>query len=205
MLSARKRRPIADPAEFEIEPITADAEYQAALAELAALNQRLAQTTEREAHARARARGTPAARTNFDRARDLMKGGRIPGVQAAAEIAACEEEAAILRRAIIEQNAKLASIRGDRSYDLARRFLPQHHEALRAILDGMLILDDAISAIRACRARRVAAGYNEASYALPEAIPFIAEQLGDPRNGATFAGAYRRWLESEGIIPEGSL
>jgi hypothetical protein len=205
MLSARKRRPIADPAEFEIEPITDDPEYQAALAELAALKQRLAQTLEREAHARARARGTPAARSNFDRALDLVKGGRIPGVQAASEIAAAEEEAAILRRAIIEQNAKLAAIGSARSYDLARRFLPEHNECLKAVLDGMLIIDDAITAIRVCRARRVAAGYNEASYALPEAIPFGAEQLGDPRLGGTHAGAFRRWLEDQGIVKEGSI
>ncbi len=205
MLTARKRRPIADPAEFEIEPITDDPEYQAAAAELSALQQRLAQTREREAHARARARGTSAARSNSDRAGDLIKGGRIPGTQAAAEIAACEEEAAILFRAIVEQNQKLASICGDRSYNLARRFLPQHHEALRAILDGMLIIDDAITAIRACRARRVAAGYNEATYALPENIPFLAEQLGDPRLGGTDAGAFRRWLEDQGIIGEGTI
>ena len=43
MLNTKRRRPIADPAEFEIEPITDDPEYQAALAELTRLEERVRQ------------------------------------------------------------------------------------------------------------------------------------------------------------------
>jgi hypothetical protein len=135
----------------------------------------------------------------------LLRGGSIPGTDPAREIAAAEEEALVIRTAMAEQQAKINDIRGQLSFDLACRFRPQHDECLKAVLDAMVILDDALTAILGFRARRIAVGYNPADFALPQPIPFPAIQLGDPRGGNTDAGAYRRELEKLGVIREGSI
>jgi hypothetical protein len=205
MLIARKRRPIADPAEFAIEPITGNAEFAAAVAEMAKLEERLRQAEQREAQARGRARGAPPGRGNALRARDLLRGGGIPGTDPAREIAAAEEEGVVIRTAMAEQQAKINDIRGQLSFDLACRFRPQHDECLKAALDAMVILDDALTAILGCRARRIAAGYAPSDYALPAPIPFSAMSLGDPRGGSTDAAIYRRELEKLGVVKEGSI
>jgi hypothetical protein len=55
------------------------------------------------------------------------------------------------------------------------------------------------------RQRRVSAGYRAADYALPAQVPPEVQALGHPRRGESIAGVFRRWLEAEGIIREGTI
>jgi hypothetical protein len=200
MLAVRKRRPLRDPDEFTIPPLADDPEYRAAAAELARYEQRLKQAEEREAKARARARGAGKLPT----ASDLL-GGFLSSASPADEIEAALHESYALRQEIYDRQQKLDAIIGDRSYRLALRFKAEHDEALRAILDGLVTIADGVEAIIVARQRRVAAGYRPADYALPAQVPLEAQALGHPRRGESIAGVFRRWLEAEGIIREGTI
>lgn len=197
---ARKLRPVADAAEFEIPPIADDPEYQAISAEIAALEKRLTESERREQAARARARGAVSNRNLADA---LVAGASIPGHDPAREVEAAQLEASHLRARLGEKRAELDAVVGARSYDLARKFLPQHEEALRAIDDGLTVIADALEAIIVARQRRVAAGFRDAEYALPSQIPLAVQALGNPRRRETVAGAFRAYLQQEGIVPEG--
>jgi hypothetical protein len=200
MLAVRKRRPLRDPDEFSIEPLSADPEYQVVAAELARFEERLKLAEEREAKARARARG--AGKPPI--ASDLL-GGFLSSSNPTDEIEAARLEAFSLRQEIYDRRQKLDAIIGDRSYHLALRFKAEHDEALRAILDGLVTIADGVEAIIVARQRRVAAGYRPADYALPAQVPLEAQALGHPRRGESIAGVFRRWLEAEGIIREGTI
>jgi hypothetical protein len=103
MMMLTKRRPVADPVEFKIEPLVDDPEYKLATAQLARLESRLREATEREARARLRARGGKPALSEVERGNALAAGGFIPGVDPSTEIAAAHEEIEPLQAEPVER------------------------------------------------------------------------------------------------------
>jgi hypothetical protein len=200
-MAAVKRKPLLDPTEFTIEPLADNAEYRAAVEQLEPLHARSAETDERRRRALARRRSTPRpARNVVERARDLIQGGLIPGVDTDAELRACDEEDDILGRAITEQRQRIDDIAGHLSFEMAQRFREHHDAALIAAFDGMDATWTAFGTILALGARLRAAGYQPSSVALPGYIPQGALLLGDPAQFQTQSAAYRRWLVSQGIL-----
>jgi hypothetical protein len=160
----------------------------------------LKRAEEREATARARARGAGKP----PNASDLL-GGFLSSANPADEVDAALRESYALRQEIFDRQQKLDAIIGDRSYHLALRFKAEHDEALKAVLDGLVTIADAIEVIVVARQLRLSAGYRGADYALPAQIPLEVQALGHPRRGESIAGVFRRWLEAEGIIREGTI
>jgi hypothetical protein len=95
-----------DAVAIDIKPIAEDPEYRAALPELEALEQRLAETDLRRKRARAWLMGAKPSRGWTDRARDLVAGARIEPTSPADEIAAAADEELILRQGINQPRHK---------------------------------------------------------------------------------------------------
>jgi hypothetical protein len=108
VLSRQKQPP--DPAGMTIEPIDRHPDCQTALAALQALESRLAESEERRRRAKARLLGAKPNRSLAERAGDLVRGGHIPAVDPAQEIAAAVEEQKLLRAAMIEAQTRLDEV-----------------------------------------------------------------------------------------------
>src|SRR5262249_54871511 len=121
--------------------------------------------------ARARSAGGKPARSVVERATDLIKGGEIPGFDANAELAACDqEEFEILSPAIRELTARLDDRRADLSLAASERLQPQHYPALLAGFRAIEDLRSAYVATVGIAAQLQAAGYTVRGDLLP-AIP----------------------------------
>jgi len=198
----RHKQKLLDPAETAIPLLQDQPDYCAAKAQLDALNLRLNETDKRRAKALARAKAGAAAvtRSPVERAADLVAGGFVPAVTTDAELIACDEERDILRRAISEQNERIAEVVSALSYDVCKEFLDQHHSAMRAVLAAMEQMHDAIGAVAAIRGKIGAAGYRVRTDILPMPFPREAILLGDPNNGNGSAASFRRVLQREGVV-----
>jgi hypothetical protein len=201
MLTTRQKR-LADPSAIAIEPIDRNPAYQQLLAELEAHQQRLKDTEARRKRAVARARGAKPERSPLARAKDLALGGQVPGFDAAAELAACEqEELQILRPAIVELTARLDDLRGDLSLNECEKLRAQHNAALIAALHAIEDLVAALDVAAGIRARVRTAGYVPLGTVLPAIAPPAVFALGDPANvGASQSWYFKRSLERLGIL-----
>jgi hypothetical protein len=145
MLS-RQRPRLPDAATIDIKPIAEDLEYQAALRELEAIEQRLAETELRRRRVRARLMGAKPGRGWADRARDLVAGGRIEPTNPADEIAAAADEEVIPREGISLATRRLDEVAKNLSFAASQKFQALHNAGLLAVL---LAIDDLAAALDA--------------------------------------------------------
>ena len=174
----RMRQP-PDPAPGVIERIDQRPEYSAAIAELQKLENRLAETRARRerlaAALRLRGGGTSAAPTLT--AEELVAGAAEPGYSAEGELAACDNEAMTLRRAVADQADKIAEIRGEVSLEICRQFSAANSANHRAVLAAMVTLRDAMRVTVGLHAALNAAGYQINEAAMPSHLPWGAYQV----------------------------
>lgn len=192
---------LRDPVEADIPKLDANPKYRVAVAELAALEGRLAEAEKRQRVAEARRRGHKPTASLADRAAALVSGGSVTAFSADAEHAAADEERAILRAAIFEQRAKVDALVGELSFEVCKRLAPLNAEALVNALLATQSLFDALESNRVLRSRILTAGYQLNSTAMPTHIFPAACTLGDPdRVGLTAAATFKSWLAANGII-----
>jgi len=159
----------------ELPRIDRDPTYAAAVAELTALEQRLAQTERRRQTAKARLRGAKPPGTPLQRAKQLLAGGQIGAVDPLDDLkAADEEEFQILRPALIEAHARLDEVHCNLSLAACEKLRPHYTVALRAALQAMTDLAAALDAASAVRAQLRAAGYTPLETILPSGLPQAA-------------------------------
>jgi hypothetical protein len=185
----------------DITPIDQDSRYAAELQKLQAIEDRLAQTRARRERAKARNRGAKVQRPALERAEDLVAGGRVPAMNAATEIEACDAEDEILRAAIIAQNVIIEEIRGDLSLAACEKLRSRHDAAMVALLRA---IEDAWAAVAASAAivnqlRQL--GYTRRDDIIVAQYPPQIIALNDPNNiGATPAALFKDHLRRHGII-----
>lgn len=184
-----------------IAPIGDDPEYRAALAELQALEARLAETERRRQRALARLRGTKSPRNPLDRARDLLAGGVVGAVDPKDDLTACEEEQyAILRPALVAANRQLNEIAAELSFAASKQVQPAYRQALVAMFAAMQDLCAAVMAANALRARLHELGYTPSEVVLPFAVPPGLATL-DPNNlGNSWAWRWKQVLLEQGVL-----
>lgn len=175
-------------------------EYLAASAQLAALRQRAEETEARRQRAIARMRGDKAKRSVTERASDLLKGGTIPAGNPADELSACNAEDKILFPAMAEAQAKIDDIASGLAFEMSQRVRDRHNDCLRAALQAMAELHGAIADALAIQNELRAAGHHPASHVLPLPIPHAAAILGSPDNFNSPAAAFKRQLETLGVL-----
>jgi hypothetical protein len=199
MLARQKRLP--DPAELKIEPIGNDATYQAALAELQALEKGLAQSEKRRQGGLARLRGTKSPRSAVELARDLLRGGEVGANDPADDVRAADEERQILIHAIISATQQLDEIHAELSYRTCLKLRSEYAATLAAALDAMTNLANALDAAVGIRARLRDAGYAPLSTVLPDIVPQAARHLGSPENvGASQSWFFKKALQEAGLL-----
>ncbi|HJU18590.1 MAG TPA: hypothetical protein VJ770_19230 [Stellaceae bacterium] len=188
-----------DPDALIIKPIGEDPAYAALLAEMVALEKRLAESDARRQRAIARRRGAKPARGAIEMARDLVRGGAVAGIDPDAEIEACDRERyEILGPAIRELASRIEDLRGDLSLAECRRLREHYAAALRQSLQAIEDLLATLQVATGIRARLMAAGYQPLSGVLPDACPPAVIALSE---NAPFGVAwFRRRLEENGIV-----
>lgn len=199
-MMAKKQR-LVDPATLQIEPLDADAAYKAAVAELAVVEKRLAAARERRQQAQARMRGVRSSREVLARAGDLIRGGKIPPAAPADEIRAADEEADVLRAAIIKHNERVAEARAEASYKACLAVREHHQAALREVLRSSEDLAVAVRAIAGLHVHLIRLGYEINTSALPCRLPPAALALGDPHQ----VGVSQAWQFAEGLRKDGII
>jgi hypothetical protein len=195
-----KMKPLLDPVELPLQPLSEHPRYKAAAAELAKLQRRCEQAEHRKRVAEARRRGQAPTRTLADRAKALLDGGRVSAAPPDAEIIAAFEEMEILLRAIFAQRESMELLAGELSAEACRRFRQLSDDAHRAALAAAQDLFDALEVARVARGRLVGAGYSLNTAALPYHTFSAAAALGDPARCETAAGLFRQWLTTSGIL-----
>jgi hypothetical protein len=215
MMSKRKPpRQLLDPGEFDIPPITGDPAFKAAALEVAQLKQRLAETEKRRERAinfaRARAPatmstgGADAAKTEAkrkSRVAALLSGGTVLALDPQREIEAADAEERDLLAALYDAQARLADVVATLSFEMSQRYKEEHNESLRAALDAIAALHDAVDCMFSLRARLMAAGYRVNSIT-PPTPPVQLDFFGDPQRFGTVAWYFRGWLVKQGVIRE---
>jgi len=165
----------------ELARIDHDPAYTAALAELTALETRLAETEQRRQRAKARLRGAKPAGTPVDRAKKLLAGGQIGATDPAADVRAGDEEQfSVLLPAIREQTARLDQVASELSFAASKKMRPGYIAAVKAALQAMRDLAAAIDTLGAVRSRLRELGYTPAEGILPSGVPHAATTLGSP-------------------------
>lgn len=180
-----------DPREVPLTPAAQQPEIVALEKQRAALESRLAETLARKQRAK---KPTNAKRTALDRARDLVSGGYIPGVDSAAELRATAEEEMVLVRAIAEVETQISDVLARLSLEVSQNFQPDHIAALRQLDIALASVSDAVGALHGIQARIQAAGYHPRSDILPAAIPRSAYLVGKSQAFGSEAATFRRWL-----------
>lgn len=197
-------RRLRDPAQTDLAPLEQDSRYSKVREELTALEKRYAESEKRLQVAKARGRGQAPTRTLAERATALLKGGTIVSLPPASEAEAASEELDILAKAIVTKREQLAALASEISFEVCQRFAAQNAEALRAALQAVTDLYQALEVTRVIRGRLIGAGYqlNESAIAVPRFISAdVFSALGDPeRHSNTPAGRFRDWLSERGII-----
>jgi hypothetical protein len=186
----------------ELARIDTDPAYKSALAELTALENRLAETQARRQRAKARLRGAKPAGTPLERAKKLLAGGQIGASDPGADIRASdEEEWSVLLPAIREQTARLDQVASDLSLAASEKMRPAYIAAVKAALQAMSDLAAALDTLGAVRARLRELGYSPAEGILPSGVPQAATALGSPdATGASQAAIWREHLQRHGLI-----
>jgi hypothetical protein len=182
--------------------IDADPGYKTALAELTALEKRLAETQQRRQRAKARLRGAKPAGTPLERAKKLLAGGQIAAVDPVDEIrAADEEEWGLLLPAIREATARLDQVASDLSFAASEKLRPIYAAAAKAALQAMTELSAALDMLGAVRARLRECGYTPSEGILPSCVPQAATILGSPDAvGSAQAWFWKDHLQRHGLI-----
>jgi hypothetical protein len=198
---ARIMKRLRDPAQVDLQRLEADPRIQAEREKLTALEKRYAESEKRRKVALARGRGQQPTRSNVDRAKALVSGGQIVSLPPAGERDAADEELAILTTAIVHKREELAQLAGQISAETCQRFAAQNAEGLRAALEAVTALHQALEVGRVIRGRLVGAGYTINAAALPTHLFPAAAVLGDPdRVGMTPSALFKTWLVEQGII-----
>jgi hypothetical protein len=208
----RKQRQLLDPGEFDIPPITGDPAYKAAALEVAQLKQRLAETEKRRERAINFARaGAPAtistgaadvekAETKRkSRVAALLSGGTVLALDPQRELQAVEAEERDLLAGLYDAQARLNDVVATLSHEMALRYAESHNESLRAAMDAIAALHDAVDCMFSLRARLMAAGYRVNSINVP-LPPLQIDYFGDAQRFGTAAWYYRAWLEKLGVL-----
>lgn len=182
--------------------IDQDPAYKSALAELTALERRLAETEQRRQRAKARLRGAKPAGSPLERARKLLQGGQIGAVDPADDVnAANEEEFSILRPALRAATAELDEIAGNLSFAASEKLQPHYVAAVKAALQAMTDLAVALDTLSAVRARLRERGYTPSEGILPSGVPRAAIALGSPDAvGSSQAWFWRDHMQRHGLI-----
>jgi hypothetical protein len=186
----------------ELARIDTDPAYKSALAELTALEQRLAETQARRNRARARLRGATPTGSPLERAKKLLAGGQIGATDPVDDVrAADEEEFGILLPAIRQAAGKLDQVAGDLSFAASDRMRPAYIAAVKAALQAMSDLAAALDMLGAVRARLRELGYMPAEGILPSGAPRAAQALGSPdATGSSQAAIWREHLQRHGLL-----
>jgi hypothetical protein len=177
-------------------PMADDTRHREASARLNELEQRLAATELRRKRAMAvnagrRAKPTPGTKAAW--AAQLVSGGVVPGSDPATEIAACEEEFAILMPAVQAAHERLREVESRLSYEAGLLFQDAHFEALSEVEAALVALAKPIAALHVLRAKLIAAGYAISTSALPMPALAAAYVLGDP---AVYGGQAHQFVRN---------
>lgn len=175
------RSRLTDPEAISLLSLDSDPQYRALMGELAALEERQRETTARRDRAMALRKGAVPGRSAAARAADLVRGAIIPGTDPDREIAAADEEHAVLTKAIGELSAKIADRRGDLSLAACRKVQAEHSAALQAALRAIGDLHAAFQVAAGIRARVHAGGFDVLAHVLPDSMPPGVLAL-DPNN-----------------------
>jgi hypothetical protein len=205
---------LLDPAEFDVPPLADDPGYKAAAALVAQLKARLAETTKRRERAinfaRSQAPATistgpadakKAEAKRKSRVAALLSGGTVLPLDPQREIEAADAEEKDLLAELYDANAHLADVHATLSFEMSQRYKEEHNESLRAALDAIAALHDAVDCMFSLRARLMAAGYRVTS-TNPPLPPIKIDYFGDAQRFGTPAWYYRAWLVKQGVIRE---
>jgi hypothetical protein len=213
-LQRKVLRPLLDPGEFDIPPIADDPACKAATALVDQLKARLAETEKRRERAINFARSQAPATVSTgpanaqkaeakrkSRVAALLSGGTVLALDPARELEAADAEEKDLLGELYNANAHLADTVATLSYEMAQRYRESHDESLRAALDAIAALHNAVDCMISLRARLLAAGY-KANSINPPMPPLQIGYFGDPQRFRTAAWYYRAWLVKQGVIRE---
>ncbi|MSP50320.1 MAG: hypothetical protein EXQ95_13475 [Alphaproteobacteria bacterium] len=183
-------------------PLGDDPELQAALAVEADILARLAETNVRRGRAVSRLRPRDTKAGAAATIKSLLGGAMIPGVNPAAEIEACDEEADLLGGELAAQKVKTQEIVGRCTADAAADCRAEYDDALQRAFLAMIDLHAAVQAGRAIKVRLRQAGYSPPGFVLPDLNSRGALLIGDPHSfdiGRNEGAQVRKLLESRGI------
>jgi len=188
-------------------------DYGVKTAKLAEIDRLIEENRRAEQRARAQIRAEGATvlgdvvpgRRAMERVGDYLKGGVVSAADPAHVIAACVIKHRDLVAARQELAAEVDDIVSHKAYEVMCGFREHHHEMLRAALDGLAMVHDAYAGILELQARFRQAGYPANGSVLATYFVPVLWQIGDPRQASTQSGLFRRWLEEQDIIKEGSL
>jgi hypothetical protein len=199
-MALKLMKPLRDPAEADLPPITSDPKYAAELEALHALEKRFAQSETRRRIGLARRKGQRPTRSAAQRAQSLLAGGEVRIAPPEVEVQNAEEEMDILKAAICAQHEKLDALRSELSFAACSRFSQLNDEALRAALAAVEQLHAALESGRVVRVRLISAGFvlNETALAL-EQFP-AGCVLGSPDDGRSPAWLFKQRLRARGIV-----
>jgi hypothetical protein len=197
-MTAKRKPPQSD----TLAPLASHPELKVALAAEGAIRDRIAQSEQRIAHAKARLAGAIPKKGALAIAKSLLAGNMIPGASPADEIAAANQELDTLGHLLRAKREETEQILGKVNYDAAEACRGEYSAALLAAFRAMEALHAAAVACRAIKIKLIAAGYAPSSIVLPDIGCRGALMLGDPSSfdtGRNEAAAFRRRLEALGI------
>jgi hypothetical protein len=168
----RNSTSLPDPAEFELVPLSDDAEFRSAQAELAR-----AETTMLEAERR--------HSTTDD----------VPARERAAW-----REVEQHRTALGAAAERLREVADRKSLEICKRYRPEHERYLRELLGTLEATADVFGCLAGLQARIATAGYVLRSDIISSALPPAVIAIGSPHDFGSQISQFRRWLEREGII-----
>jgi hypothetical protein len=176
--------------------------YKAAVDELQRLETRLAQTETRRTRAKNRLLGAKPAESPLERARELLRGGIIEGVDPKGDLVAAEaEEMEVLRPAIRAATAELDAVAADLSFAASEKVRPHYTAAVKAALQAMTDLAAALDTLGAVRAHLRERGYTPSEGILPSGVPHSAILLGSPAAiGNSQAWVWQDLMRRHGLV-----
>src|SRR6516164_9567604 len=168
----RNSTSLPDPAEFELVPLSDDAEFRSAEAELA-----------------------KAERAMLEAERHHSTTDDVPAKERAAW-----REVEQRRAALGTAGERLREVADRKSFEICKRFRAEHEQYLRELLGTLEATADVFGCLAGLQARIAAAGYVLRSDILGLALPPAVFAMGSPHDYGSQISQFRRWLESEGII-----
>jgi hypothetical protein len=168
----RNSTPLPDPAEFTLVPLSDNAEFRSAQAELAR-----------------------AERAMLEAERHHSTTDDVPAKERAAW-----REVEERRSALGAAGERLREVADRKSLEICKRFRPEHERYLRELLGTLESTADVFGCLASLQARIAAAGYILRSDILGSALPPAVFAIGSPHDYGSQISQFRRWLEREGII-----